>query len=85
VKASDPIHLYSDSQSTISIAKTLRHHSRSRHIETHYHWIRERVKEGKIRLSHVASVNNIADGLTKPLAKPTFEAFRDALALQKAF
>ncbi|OGE47990.1 hypothetical protein PENARI_c034G09152, partial [Penicillium arizonense] len=84
VKVSDPIHLYSDSQSAISMAKTSRHHSRSRHIETHYHWIRERVEEGKIRLSHVAGVSNIADGLTKPLARPAFEAFRDALALEKA-
>ena len=84
VDASDPIHLYSDSQSAISMAKTSKHHSRSRHIETHYHWIRERVTEGKIRLSHVAGVYNIADGLTKPLAKPAFEAFRDALALEKA-
>jgi hypothetical protein len=66
------------------MAKTLRYHLRSRYIKTHYYWIRERV-EGKIRLSHVASVSNIADGLTKPLAKPIFEAFRDALALQKAF
>ncbi|OGE47541.1 hypothetical protein PENARI_c042G09446, partial [Penicillium arizonense] len=53
-----------------------------RHIETHYHWIRERVEEGKIRLSHVAGVSNIADGLTKPLARPAFEAFRNALALK---
>lgn len=84
-KASEPIHIYSDSKSAISMTETSKHLSRSRHIETHYHWIRERVKEGKIRLSHVPGVKNIADGFTKALAKPAFEAFRQALALEAVF
>jgi len=37
----DPITLYMDSKSAISLAKNPTHHKRSKHIEIKYHWLRE--------------------------------------------
>ncbi|KAF4772601.1 hypothetical protein HAV15_012150 [Penicillium sp. str.  len=81
-KASEPVHLYCDSQSAIAMSQGHKHSSRSRHIEVHHHWIREKVQEGKIRISHIPGAQNIADGLTKPLPKPAFERFKKGLSLE---
>ena len=45
---------------------------RSRHIERRYLRIRERVAAGEIEVRYVATADNIADALTKPLDTKTF-------------
>lgn len=80
--ASEPVHLYCDSQSAISMTNGQKYSRRSRHIEVHHHWIREKVQNGKIRISHIPGTQNIADGFTKPLPKPAFEKFMKSLSLK---
>jgi hypothetical protein len=77
----DPVHIYCDSQSAIAMTSSAKNHSRSKHIDIHWHWIREAIELGKICVTHVAGVKNIADGLTKPLAKPQFDQFRSNLSM----
>jgi len=62
-----------DNQGALALAKNLVHHSRTKHIEIRYHFIREKVLKNEIELRYCATQNMIADILTKPLAKPSFQ------------
>jgi hypothetical protein len=50
---------------------------RSKHIEIEYHFIRDRVHKGAVKLQYISINQQVVDILTKPLAKGKFEAFRD--------
>ncbi|KAK4847468.1 hypothetical protein QYF36_002268 [Acer negundo] len=47
-------------------------HSIMKHIAIDFHFVRERVQRGQIHKSHVASSDELADLLTKPLSRPCF-------------
>ena len=46
-----------------------------------YHYIRDMVKRGTVKLQYVAMKEQIADVLTKPLARVKFEYFREKLGV----
>ena len=48
-------------------------HDKSKHIEIEYHYIRDMVQGGAVKLQYVAMDENIVDVLTKPLARVKFE------------
>ena len=56
-------------------------HDRSKHIEIKYHYIRDMVQRGAVKLLYVATDEQIADVLTKPLARVKFEYFRERLGM----
>ena len=56
-------------------------HDRSKHIEIKYHYIRDMVQRGAVKLLYVATEEQIADVLTKPLARLKFEYFRERLGV----
>lgn len=43
--------MFYDSQNDIAIASNLISHSRTKHIEVHYHYMRERLQAGDISLT----------------------------------
>jgi hypothetical protein len=61
-----------DNTSAISIAENPVQHSRTKHIEIRYHFIREYVLNGTIELQFVPTDKQIADIFTKPLDEATF-------------
>jgi hypothetical protein len=61
-----------DNQSAISLSKNPVLHDRSKHIKIRYHFIRECVEHGEIHLEFVGTHDQLADILTKPLAKVRF-------------
>ena len=44
-------------------------HGKSKHIEIKYHYIRDTVQRGAVKLLYVVTEEHIDDVLTKPLAK----------------
>ncbi|KAK8288489.1 hypothetical protein V6Z12_D07G128800 [Gossypium hirsutum] len=56
-----------DNKSEIELAKNPVNHERSKHIDIRFHFIRDHVKEGSVKLLHVASRDRVADIFTKPL------------------
>ena len=62
-----------DNKSAIELAKNLVHHERRKHIDVRFYFIREYFKEGNVRTSHVASQDQVADIITKPLPTMLFE------------
>ncbi|KAI3472572.1 hypothetical protein Pfo_029356 [Paulownia fortunei] len=64
----DPVMIYCDNNGAIAQAKEPRSHQRSKHIMRRYHLIREIIGRGDVIVDRVASAENVADPLTKPLA-----------------
>ena len=71
-KADKPILLYEDNQGAIEIAKN-QFHSRTKHIDITFHFIRERISSNEIKVVYCESESMLADIMTKGLSKIRFE------------
>ncbi|XP_012837630.1 PREDICTED: uncharacterized protein LOC105958166 [Erythranthe guttata] len=67
VSCQDLLHIYCDNMSAINICKNPVQHSRTKHIEIRYHFIRNLVEEGTVSLEYVTTEKQLADIFTKPL------------------
>ncbi|GJV35885.1 hypothetical protein Tco_1408362 [Tanacetum coccineum] len=67
------IPLYCDSQSAIAISCNPVQHSRTKHIHTRYHFIKEQVENGIIELYFVRTEYQLADMFTKALPEDRFQ------------
>ena len=56
-------------------------HSSMKHVALDFHFIRERVQSGALRVSHVSSADQLADALTKPLPHPRFQSLKVKIGL----
>lgn len=61
----DVVTLIVDNVSAISLAKNPIAHGRSKHIEMWFHYLRELVSEGRLRLGYCRSEYQMADLLSK--------------------
>ncbi|GJX16425.1 hypothetical protein Tco_0217257 [Tanacetum coccineum] len=61
-----------DNKGAIDLSKNPVQHSRTKHIEIRHHFLRDNVQKGHISIEKVPSVDNIADILTKPLKRESF-------------
>ena len=70
-----------DSSSAISVAKNPVLHSRTKHIDVRYQFLRDNYEKGIRDIVKVASENHVADILTKPLDLETFNRLRGELGV----
>jgi hypothetical protein len=73
--------LYCDNQGAIRLSKDSTFHARTKHIDVHFHWIRQTVSQGQISLSYVPTDLMIADTFTKSLSRSKFVRFASMLGL----
>ena len=73
--------IYCDNQSCIKLSENPVFHDKSKHIEIKYQYIRDMVEKGAVELLYIATEEQIADVLTKPLSRLKLEYFRDKLGL----
>jgi hypothetical protein len=85
LKSSDsdslPTTIYPDNQGAIALAKNPEFHSRTKHIDIQYHFVRECIDRGQIKLEYIPTNDQVADGLTKALPPTKFLKFRDGLGI----
>lgn len=77
-----PTVLQSDNLGAIHLTTKSIFHARTKHIEIHYHWIREVVKNGEMVVVHCPTADMTADLLTKSLGRQAFLQLRQRLGLQ---
>ena len=73
--------IYCDNQSFVKLSENPMFHDKSNHIEIRYHYIRDMMQRGAVKLLYIATKEQIADVLTKPLARLKFEYFREKLGV----
>ncbi|KAL7647780.1 UNVERIFIED_CONTAM: hypothetical protein RMT77_001389 [Armadillidium vulgare] len=66
-----------DNQDVISLAKNLKHHQRSKHIDIRYNFIRNEIQNGIVNLKYVKSEDNVSDIFTKPVSKSRLLKFEN--------
>lgn len=71
-----PTTLHCDNLGAIQLTSKSTFHARTKHIEIHYHFIRELVNMKTVWLKHCPTGKMIADMLTKPLGKGPFQFLR---------
>ena len=62
-------YLFTDSQSAIHLAKNLALHSKTKHIQLRYHFIRLVLEDGWLKLEKIHTHDNPADMLTKVVTR----------------
>ncbi|GJR96325.1 retrovirus-related pol polyprotein from transposon TNT 1-94 [Tanacetum coccineum] len=67
------IPMYCDSKSAISISCNTVQHSKTKHIDIRYHFIKEHVEKGTVEIYFVGTEYQLADLFTKALPKERFE------------
>ena len=70
----DIMYVFCDNTSTINLSKNPIQHSKSKHIEIRYHFIRDLVEEKIMCLEFINIDNQKADIFTKPLDGQRFES-----------
>ncbi|KAL5757689.1 hypothetical protein ACOSP7_020300 [Xanthoceras sorbifolium] len=73
--------LYCDNQSAIRLAENPIFHARTKHVEVHYHFIRETVLQEEIEMRQVKTDEQVAYLFTKSLSIGKFENFRRQLGM----
>ena len=81
----EPTTVGGDNQSCIKLATNPVLHKRSKHIDTKYHFIRERVDDNSIKLIYTPTDEMIADLLTKSLPQQKVEQHREQLLGESRF
>lgn len=77
-----PIIIKEDNQGAIAIAKDPVKHTRAKHIDIRFHFLRDVIKRGDIELEYCSTENMTADILTKPVSKNKFVKCRDEMGLK---
>jgi Reverse transcriptase (RNA-dependent DNA polymerase) len=71
----------SDNTAAISLAHNPMVQARSKHIDVHHHFARDRVMRGEVKLSYVPTQQMVADVLTKALEPARVKWCRDGMGL----
>eukprot|EP00253_Pinus_taeda_P007700 PITA_07700 len=74
--------LYSDIQISIHLAKNSASHSRTKHIQLKYHFIRSVLEDGELKLEKIHSSQNPADMLTKVVTRKKLRTCSVSIGLQ---
>ena len=72
-----------DNQRTIALAENSKFHSRTKHIDVQWHFVREQMNKRAILFEYCSTNEMTADELTKSLDKIKFNRFVDQMSLRK--
>ena len=76
-----PTTIFEDNQSAIAMTKNSKFHGRAKHIDIKYHFIREQVNCGNVKLEYCPTEDMMADMFTKGLSREQFSNFDTKLEL----
>ncbi|GKE70100.1 hypothetical protein Tco_1528172 [Tanacetum coccineum] len=73
--------IFCDNTSAIAISNNPVLHSRTKHIDIKYHFIRDHILKEDIKLHFIPTEYQLADIFTKPLDEPTFTRLKVELGM----
>ena len=84
IKIKGPPVIYCDNVGATYLCANPVFHSRMKLLALDYHFIRNQVTAGALRVAHVSSKDQLADALTKPLARAPFIHVSTKIGIAKA-
>jgi len=63
------------------LAKNLAYHSKTKHIDVQYHFLRDMIEDKKVLLVKVVALKNIVDALTKSVSSENFCWCRETMGI----
>lgn len=82
VKINYPIEVNVDNIGAVYLSQNATTGNRTKHIDTRYHFVREYIEDGVVKVVFVRSENNDADIFTKNLNGETFEKHSISIGLK---
>ena len=73
--------MFGDNQSALHLCKNTVFHEITKHVDVRYHFIREKVADGLIKVEKIATENNLADMGTKALSLSKFKQCLELLKI----
>ena len=73
--------VYHDNSSAIDISKNPAQHSKTKHIEITYHFIRDVIERKVVAIEYISTECQNADIFTKPLDRSKFESLRQVIGV----
>ncbi|BBH07832.1 transposable element gene [Prunus dulcis] len=73
--------IYCDNVGATQLCSNPVFHSRMKHVAVDFHFIRDQVQNGVLRVAHVSSADQLADALTKPLHRARFLDLKSKIGL----
>ena len=83
VDAEKPVTIYCDSQAAIAYTKNAKYHSKSKHIETKYNFVRDIVTKRNVIIKYISTHQMVADSLTKAVTRDVFKSHARSLGLRR--
>ena len=80
-QALKPSVIYCDNHSCIKLTENPVFHDKSKDIEIKYHFIRDCVQKGAIKLEYISTNEQVADVFTKALPRGKHVYFRDKMGV----
>ena len=80
---STPVIIHEDNKACQMFSDHSGNFARTKHIDYRYHFVRERVHKGDIRVDYIQTDKQVADMFTKALNWPKFDEFRSKLLQDK--
>jgi hypothetical protein len=81
LEVDEPSVIYGDNQSTVAISKNGIKGERTKHVDIKYHFIKDQVDQGVVKVQWISTTEQQADICTKPLAIESFKKFRMTLMI----
>ena len=75
-KAKLPIVVHMDNLGATYLSKSAGTSNRTKHIDTHYHFVREHIEDGTVQIEFVRLENNHADIFTKNLPNKSYGKYQ---------
>ncbi|KAM1751125.1 hypothetical protein ACFX11_009284 [Malus domestica] len=77
-----PVTLYCDNSGAIAQAKEPRAHQKNKHFDRRFNIIRRYDAKGKVNILKVASADNVADPLTKPMSQIQLDLHMEKMGIR---
>lgn len=84
ININEPPVIYCDNVGATYLCANPVFHSRIKHLALDYHFIRNQITSGILRVAHVSSKDQLADALTKPLARAPFTQVSSKIGVAQA-
>jgi hypothetical protein len=79
----DLVLVHSDSQTTIAYTKDPKYHSKTKHIDTKYNFVRDMVVKKQVCMQYISTHKMVANPFTKTIPRNVFVGHVKSLGLRR--